>query len=171
MINCLLTVGNHTQSFYRLIDYCVSFSKYFPGEFSFTVQYGHTKIDKETFSKKDIVVDFFDRNTFIKVLSSVDCVITHSGIGTINDAIEYGHYPIIVPRLLSKKEHTDPSQPEVCQYFNSINKAFCLDKLPTFRNFYKIIVNAKSKKKDPITDSWTSFQQLILSDIKNLGSL
>jgi len=165
MINCLVTIGSHDQDFSRLIQYCIDFSHASYEEFRFIYQYGFTDVSNLIFREGDVFFDFADRDCFSKLISSVDCVITHAGIGTINDSIDMGFFPIIVPRLVSKHEHTDPSQLPVCEYFVSIGKAFGFTELPTFHEFEEKIQLAVSLKKDPSIGSWRKIKNLIAQDI------
>ncbi len=168
MIECMVTVGSHNQSFHRLIDYCARFSAQYRDSVHFAFQYGHSNITDINFCVNDHVFDFLGRKDFAALLKTVDCVITHAGVGTLNEATDFGFFPIIVPRLVEANEHTDPSQLPVCTYFSDISRGFCVNPLPSFTDFFDLIKAATALRRAPRKSKcWYYFQESIKADVLN----
>lgn len=140
-IKVFVTVGTHTDSFDRLLSYCLSFFEDYSDRIMLTIQHGYTKFDRPLAMKGDgaMLIDFLSRADQKLLIKNSDVVITHAGIGTINECFGYYKKPIIVPRIVSFGEHTDPSQIELCRFFNDRQLAFGLDRLPSHSDFFQII--------------------------------
>jgi UDP-N-acetylglucosamine transferase subunit ALG13 len=72
------------------------------------------------------------------MISSAKHVIAHGGVGTFKMCISNGKYPILIPRLVELKEHTDPSQPIFCREVHSRNLGYYVDDL-TNQNLLKAL--------------------------------
>jgi UDP-N-acetylglucosamine transferase subunit ALG13 len=58
---------------------------------------------------------------------AADLVVTHAGIGTILQLLEWGINPVVVPRRQSRGEHVDDHQLEVCRYLSGAGIGTVLD--------------------------------------------
>ena len=71
--------------------------------------------------------EFLNKEEFDKMISKADIVITHSGVGSIIDALNW-HKPVIVfPRLAKYKEHIDDHQLDIARAFSRKKLVLCCD--------------------------------------------
>lgn len=100
--------------------------------------------------------NFLNYNEFNKHIKNSDIIIAHAGSGIVQSSLENGKIPIIIPRMVSLGEHTDPSQEIFAKYCHDerfayhlqslknseIDKAidFCLQKRTSFNKklFFKL---------------------------------
>ncbi len=64
---------------------------------------------------------FLSHGEFEKKVKESSLVITHSGVGSIIMAIQYGRPVIVFPRLSKFKEHVDDHQCEIAEAFSKKN--------------------------------------------------
>ena len=71
--------------------------------------------------------EFLNKEEFDKMVAKADIVITHSGVGSIIDALNC-HKPVIVfPRLAKYKEHIDDHQLDIAKAFSRKKFVLCCD--------------------------------------------
>ena len=71
--------------------------------------------------------EFLNKEEFDKMVEKADIVFTHSGVGSIIDALNY-HKPVIVfPRLAKYKEHIDDHQLDIAKAFSKKKFVLCCD--------------------------------------------
>ena len=68
--------------------------------------------------------NFFDRETFAKIMDEAETVITHGGTGAIVGAVKKGKKVIAVPRLSKYGEHVDDHQVQLAKSFAEKNYVF-----------------------------------------------
>ena len=67
--------------------------------------------------------NYISRDRFLSYLKRADVSIVHGGVGVAKEALELGVFPILMPRLVNRGEHTDPSQPIFSSYLESLGLA------------------------------------------------
>lgn len=71
--------------------------------------------------------EFLNKEEFDNMIRKADIVITHCGVGSIIDALNY-HKPVIVfPRLAKYKEHIDDHQLDIARAFSKKEFVLCCD--------------------------------------------
>ncbi|GAA4080013.1 hypothetical protein GCM10023066_08750 [Nocardioides kongjuensis] len=102
-------LGTDHHRFDRLVRWVVSLSE--QGLFSFHVQHGSTPLPDgvggSALLAPGALGDLLDR---------ADAVVTHGGPGSIMDAREHGHLPIVVPRDPRLGEHVDDHQQRFARF-------------------------------------------------------
>lgn len=168
-ISILVTVGGHTDSFMRMVEYILRFSEIYE-EYMITIQHGFTKIEEQKKLKyqKIVFIEFLSRSEMLSLIKDSNVIITHAGIGTINDCINFNKKPIIIPRLTQLREHTDPSQVEVCNFFMRNLLGYCLEKLPSFQDLNFIIKQATNLKVSVKKNYVETFKKYLSIDVENI---
>lgn len=64
-------------------------------------------------------VQYLNQEQFNYYMENCDCVVTHSGVGTILNGIRHKKAVIVIPRLKEYKEHIDNHQVEIAHAFSS----------------------------------------------------
>lgn len=84
---------------------------------------------------------FLDANRFEEIIEKSDLIITHSGVGTIIDALKRKKKVLVYPRLQKYQEHVDDHQIEIGEAFESRGLVVCcqekdnlLEKIEEARN-------------------------------------
>ena len=128
MKKILVTVGNDTHPFHRLIEKVDEVSKGFSAEF--IVQFGHGGYLPKNIKKASEVLE---REEFYKKFSEADLVVAHAGIGNMIDAVTYKKKMIVVPRQKKFEEHFNDHQMEIAKEidgkYNNIKVLYEIDRL------------------------------------------
>ena len=82
------------------------------------VQIGNTKFKTNLPKEKMEVIEFTNMNEMTKLIKSADLIITHGGVATIIEGINYGKKIIAVPRLKKYKEHVNDHQVQIIENFD-----------------------------------------------------
>lgn len=112
-----VAVGTQKFQFDRLlktIDLCIE-----KGVLSKDV---FAQIGNSTYSPKNYQCkDFLSKDEFLELIEKADLVITHSGVGTIIEAITRKKSVIVMPRLARFGEHVDDHQVQIAEAFEKQN--------------------------------------------------
>lgn len=68
-------------------------------------------------------VEQLDHEEFKRAAWDADVVITHAGVGTVLELLDFGIYPVIVPRRRSRNEHVDDHQTQIAALVGSLGVA------------------------------------------------
>ncbi len=98
-------------------------------------------------------VDYMEPEQFEQKVKESDLIVTHSGVGTIVDAIKRRKHVVVYPRLSKFGEHVDDHQLEIAQSFEAAGLVVCcgendslLDKIELARKKkHKAFVSCKEK--------------------------
>lgn len=71
--------------------------------------------------------DSMNSSHFEAQARSADLVVTHAGVGTIMQLLEWGINPVVVPRRRSRGEHVDDHQVQICDYLLNAGLATVLE--------------------------------------------
>ena len=96
------------------------------------VQIGNTKFKTNLPKAKMEVIEFTNMNQMTNLIKSADLIITHGGVATIIEGINYGKKIIAVPRLKKYKEHVNDHQIQIIENFDKsgyIVGAFGVEKI------------------------------------------
>lgn len=104
-----VTVGNHYQSFNRLIKKVDEIAPHIPHEI--VVQKGYSEYRPQNAKH----FDFVPIKTAMEYIKTSDLVVSHAGIGTIILCKEYGIPLLIFPRRKKYGEHGTDHQMEIAQ--------------------------------------------------------
>jgi len=104
----LVVLGNHPQSFCRLLEKIDELIEHNIIKNVFA-QIGYSDYTPKNYKYKK----FVGFNTFLKLISESRFVISHAGAGTIINILSYNKPAVIVPRLKQFGEHTNDHQLEI----------------------------------------------------------
>ena len=134
-----ITVGTQDKQFIRLLEYAEKLilenviTKAY-------IQIGQTKYDFKEEIIKNSEIEIFkfrssdDINT---IISNVDIVISHSGVGTIMDTIKKKKKIVLVPRLFKNKEHINDHQLEIAEEFQKKEYVLVANNYDELKNILK----------------------------------
>jgi UDP-N-acetylglucosamine transferase subunit ALG13 len=107
----LVTVGNATQGFPRLLDAVdrIAGEGAFGGD-AILVQSGHTRDFRPRHCRHQA---FFPMEEFIALVHEASLVIAHAGAGTLFHVFGAGKIPVVMPRRRQYGEHVDDHQVEL----------------------------------------------------------
>lgn len=89
--------------------------------------------------------DYMNPEEFEKKVNESDLIITHSGVGTIVDAIKKRKHVVVYPRLSKYGEHVDDHQLEIAQSFEDAGLVVCCGENDSLSD--KIELARKKKRK------------------------
>ena len=123
-----------------------------PSNYKIFIQSGYTSlnIDDSLYSR------FLKYNEFDKHIKNSDLIISHAGSGILQSSLENGKVPILIPRLVSLGEHTDPSQEIFAKFCHEEGYAY---HLKSFEN------NEIDKAIDFCIQKRTSFNKKLFSEL------
>lgn len=104
-----VTVGNHFQSFNRLLREVDELAPRIPQEFVIQRGYSRYRVQNTKY------FDFVPIDTAMEYMKMSELVISHAGFGTIMLCKEYGIPILIVPRRKKYGEHMDDHQMEIAR--------------------------------------------------------
>lgn len=110
-------------------------------------QIGCTEFDDQNME----LFDYKDKEELNKLIKKADVVITHGGVGTIIECLDYNKKIIAVPRLKKYKEHTNDHQLQIVEEFSKLGFIKALndfDKLPDLLKEIKTFKPAKFKSNN-----------------------
>ena len=107
----LVTVGNATQGFSRLLDAVdrIAGEGAF-GDETILVQSGHTRAFRPRHCRHQA---FFPMDEFVALIHEASLIIAHAGAGTLFHALSAGKVPVVMPRRQKYGEHVDDHQMEL----------------------------------------------------------
>ncbi|MBM9458568.1 hypothetical protein JK386_01490 [Nocardioides sp. zg-536] len=97
------------------------------GTAHFLVQHGYTPLPGGLMGES-----MFDQRAMADVLDHAAAVVTHGGPGSIMDAREHGHLPVVVPRDPRWGEHVDGHQLDFARHLEHTGTVRTAYDLPTF---------------------------------------
>ena len=109
----LVTLGTQDKSFDRLLKAVDKEIKNGNIKDEVIVQAGYTKYESDNMK----IFDYVSEEDFKEYIDKCDLMITHSGVGTILNAMEKNKKIIVVPRLSKYKEHNNDHQIEIAEEF------------------------------------------------------
>ena len=133
----LVTLGTQDKDFSRLIKSVENYVIKNKIKEKVVVQAGHTKYE----SKYLEILDFVDMDTFSKLISECDILITHGGVGSILTGINHGKKVIAAARLKKYKEHTNDHQKQIIKKL--VKEGYIVE----LKNFNKLDDALKKVKK------------------------
>jgi len=113
----LVALGTQDKEFKRLlieVERLIQIGK-IKGEV--IAQVGNTKFK----SDKMKIIEFTNPKEMNNLIKNADYIITHGGVGTIIDGINFGKKIIAVPRLNKYKEHVNDHQLQIIENFSENN--------------------------------------------------
>jgi UDP-N-acetylglucosamine transferase subunit ALG13 len=153
----LVTVGNATQGFRRLLDRVDQLA----GENAFRkkemvfIQSGNNPEFHPLNCKHE---SFLNMETFRAKIREADLVITHAGAGTLLNALQAGKIPVVMPRRKKYGELVDDHQVELGEVLAAerrINPVYELEDLPA------AIAEAQRQSKQPVPVSPSTMLELV----------
>ena len=112
----LVSLGTHERPFFRLlkeIEELISGGKIK----DVIIQTGYTSYKV----KGARCFDFIEFGKMQKLIKDCDFLITHGGVGSITDALNYGKAIIVVPRRKDLNEHSDNHQLQITKEMEKID--------------------------------------------------
>ena len=109
----LVTLGTQDKSFDRLLKAVDKEIKNGNIKDEVIVQAGYTKYKSDNMK----IFDYVSEEDFKEYIDKCDLMITHSGVGTILNAMEKNKKIIVIPRLSKYKEHNNDHQIEIAEEF------------------------------------------------------
>ncbi len=111
----VVLLGTQKQPFKRIISMVEELAKKRQIKEDIVVQAGHTEYEA---SLENIKINKF-LDEYKETIKKADLIITHGGVGSIMDSLEFNKKIIVVPRLSEYKEHVDDHQKEISKDFSS----------------------------------------------------
>ncbi len=111
----VVLLGTQKQPFKRIISMVEELAIKRDIKDQIIIQAGNT--DYET-NLENIKIEKF-LPEYKETIKKADLVITHGGVGSIMDSLEFKKKIIVVPRLSEYKEHVDDHQKEISKDFSS----------------------------------------------------
>lgn len=113
----LVTVGTSQYDFDRLFEMLYEQPLYNDDDVRWVIQAGHNKLKNLPANGK--VVSMTTRNEMDQLVKSASLVISHCGIGSINQMLAYQKEVMFVPRVSKFKEFSDDHQLQIAKEINS----------------------------------------------------
>lgn len=135
----LVTLGTQDKEFKRLLEQIDKEISKGTIKEEVIVQAGYTKYESPNMK----IFDFISREEYAKMIKDCSLLITHGGVGSILQALEYNKVVIAAPRLKKFKEHDNDHQLEIIEEFSS--KKYILP-LKDFNRLSKTLEKAKTFK-------------------------
>ena len=113
-----VTVGTQDKQFKRLLLEVERLIKI--GKITDTViaQIGNTKFSTDLDSTKMHLIQFTTQREVEALINNASFIITHGGVATIIEGLNYGKKIIAVPRLKEFKEHVNDHQLQIIENFD-----------------------------------------------------
>ncbi len=151
-----VTLGTQDKNFTRLLDAVQKQIDLGNIKEKVIVQSGYTKYE----SKDMEIHDLLTMADFNKYMDKCDLLITHGGVGSINDALRRGKKIIAAPRLKKYKEHTNDHQ---LQIIDTFSKQGYILALYDFDKLDEVLEKAKTFKPKKLKSNTKNF----INNLKN----
>ena len=155
----LVTLGTQDKQFYRLLDMIQELIDNKKIKDKVIVQAGYSKNYK---SKNMEIFDLIPIDEMDKLVKKCDILITHGGVGSIINGLNYNKKVIAVPRLKKYKEHTNDHQEQIVNNFYNEGYILKLDEEDKLEDVLKQLKKFKPNKYKSNNDK---FANLILKEI------
>lgn len=132
-------VGTDHHRFDRLLDWVTLLSA--EGSFRFWVQHGFTPLPPGIDGEGVVGLD-----RMLGILRDADAVVTHGGPGSIIDARQAGHRPVVVPRDPRLGEHVDGHQQRFVRRLAATGTIVAADDLPGLRSALGSVVTTATPR-------------------------
>ncbi|WP_051485538.1 glycosyltransferase [Nocardioides sp. J54] len=150
-------VGTDHHRFDRLVDWAAHL--HFGGRFRFHVQHGATPLPPGLPGSPMLDVMRLDA-----LLERADAVVTHAGPGSIMDARERGHVPVVVPRDPGFGEHVDDHQLRFAKFLarrGVITTAYDVDQLATRLQYATVVGRSRPTDERGTSPTLARFEAMI----------
>lgn len=155
-----VTLGTQDKSFERLLDAVQKQIDLGNIKEKVIVQAGFTK-----YSSQDMeIFDLLSMEDFNKYMDKCDLLITHGGVGSINDGIRKGKKIIAAPRLKKYMEHTNDHQ---LQIIDTFSKQGYILPLYDFDKLGEVLAKAKTFKPKKFKSNTSNFINKLKDYIDN----
>jgi len=159
----LVTVGNATQSFCRLLEAVDTLS----GQGFF----GEERVFMQTGNSKDFHPEFCDYESFLpmehfqRMFENSDLIICHGGCGTLLDAVRLGKIPVVMPRRKVYGEHVNDHQLQLTRALAAEGKV-----IPAYEpeHLPRAIAEARRPGRKPTSSSPSRMRDLVARAIQDL---
>jgi len=151
----LVTLGTQKQDFSRLLKY-IEESKI---EDEIIVQAGHTQFT----SNKMKIFDFIPYEEMEKYIEKADCIITHSGTGSVLTPLKKNKKVIVCARLSKYGEHVDDHQKQLVEVLKEEGHILELNEE---NNLDDIMAKLKNFKPKKYTSNTLNFKKNLEAEIK-----
>jgi UDP-N-acetylglucosamine transferase subunit ALG13 len=112
------SLGTHGQPFHRALDLLLEL----PASERVTAQVGITGCRH---APNLTCYDYLGFDEMQECMRSASAVVSHAGVGTIVTALEFGHTPVVIPRLRALGEHVDDHQVELATVLDGRGLVVC----------------------------------------------
>lgn len=129
----LVTIGTNDKRFDRLLKTVEQAVKAGVIRDQVVVQAGFTAYESSCME----VHDYFDQETFDRMLDEADLVITHGGVGTIMTALKKGKVILAAARLQKYHEHVNDHQIQLLESFDEKGYLIYMRDLEQFSVYYE----------------------------------
>ncbi len=126
----LVTMGTNAYPFHRLIDYLSSLDIYHDPKVRWFIQTGGFEVKVKP--KNGEIVAMTTREKMDEMVKQSSLVVSHCGIGSINQMLQYQKKVIFIPRLEKYGEFSDDHQLQIARELDNPNMTvvFPGDELP-----------------------------------------
>lgn len=155
----LVTVGNHTAGFERLIQIMDNLAISIDEEI--IAQIGHTQ-----YTPKNLKwFRFINYEEMVSLVKNARIIVCHGGAGTIIDATKYGKPLIILPRLHKYGEAFDDHELELAEALDTNHKAILIRNNRELSNAIEYATSLDTKKSDNQIDL-TRFLSTLIAQVE-----
>lgn len=113
----LVTVGTQDKQFKRLLSEVERLIKIGKINESVIAQIGNTKFITDLDSSKMNLIKFTNPMEMEDLMNNASFIITHGGVASIIEGLNYGKKIIAIPRLKKYKEHVNDHQLQIIENF------------------------------------------------------
>lgn len=147
----LVTMGTNTYPFHRLIEYLASLNIYHDPNVRWFIQTGGFEVRVKP--QNGEIVDMTTRDKMEQLVKQSSLVISHCGIGSINQMLTYQKKVIFFPRIEKLGEFSDDHQLQIARELNNpnITVVFPGDELPDV-NYQNLIETPRFDQAIDITN-------------------
>lgn len=115
----LVTLGTQDKEFKRLLIEIERLIKIDKINEKVVAQIGNTKFTTQLSKEKLELIDFMSLNELQNLIKQSSFIITHGGVATIIEALNFNKKIIAVPRLKQYKEHVNDHQLQIIENFGA----------------------------------------------------
>ncbi|MFV0380296.1 MAG: PssE/Cps14G family polysaccharide biosynthesis glycosyltransferase [Anaerorhabdus sp.] len=137
-----VALGTQDKSFIRLLNKIEEICRNGTIKDKIIVQSGYTHFDSEFMD----VREYIDKNEFDNIIKNADLIISHGGVGTIMNALNYEKIIIGIPRLKKYGEHHNDHQKEILSSLASRGYILYCDEMDNLESIIEKSKNFKIKK-------------------------
>ena len=159
----LVTVGNATQGFRRLLEPIDDLAKEgFFNPVRVFMQTGHIRDFKPIHCEYK---DFLEMDEFLEFIENSDLIICHGGCGTLLHALRIGKVPVAMPRRKRYGEHVNDHQ---VQLVNALASEYRVVPAYEPEDLPKAIAEARLRNRQPVPPPPSRMLSLVAQAIEEL---